>query len=127
MLHAVNHLCACIALLSLIVVLLKFISRRLGLQALDQRLLGIHRPASHLLIVCGVIHGVLSFQYVTKYPPLVYLTGGLCLLALLRICHTCKNQGNKRWLPTHRFWSALALLLLAAHLVCFVRSHMALH
>ena len=112
-----DKLTAKVALLALLIVAAKFITKRIGAKKADRLLMKIHRPAGYILVAAGLTHGLLSFRILSITPALVYVLGFICLFAILAAIMTflLKDKLSKKWLIWHRFTTVIVLVTLVLH------------
>lgn len=113
----IDILAAKIAMIALLIVVAKFITKRIGAKTADRFLMKIHRPAGYILAVAGLIHGILSFSVFSTTPTMVYVLGIICMVAILAAIMTffLKNKLGKKWLFWHRVTTVIALVTLVLH------------
>ncbi len=113
----IDSLTAELAMLALFIVLAKFITKRTGFKKLDTKLMKIHKPATFILLVTGIIHMFTSFVYFDRLGILPYILGFLCLISIIGAALTFIKRKNigKRWLFWHRICSIIALVTLFIH------------
>lgn len=112
-----DALCAKLALLALLIVSAKFMSKRIKIKALDRFLMKVHRPAGYVLVVTGVIHMVLSVSQVSTTATLAYIVGFISLIAIIAaiLAFYKKNQVGGRWIVWHRIFTVVALIAVFLH------------
>ena len=108
--------------LCFLLLLAKAASRKFGLHKADRLFMKLHKPLSGaLFLLCPVhiffvlrvtrtaqISRTAQFPRTARLPG--YLSGGclfLCMLVLITLCHTCRDE--KRKLKQHRILSAVML------------------
>ncbi len=115
---AIDMLAATVATFAFLIVIAKFVTKRIKNKSADRFLMKIHRKAANVLIVTGFVHLVLSFRVLSTTPIIVYILGFICLLAILAASATFifkKKLGNK-WKILHNITTVIALVTLVLHL-----------
>lgn len=121
-----DSLCACIATISLLLLALKFVTKRLNIKKLDAFFIRIHKKITYVLVITGSAHGILSLRFLSLMSPTVYLSGLLCLLCILGsvvVFHKRKSFKDK-WLLCHSLLGCSAVLILILHVYLFVNNMM---
>lgn len=116
------------------ILLLKALSRKLGLHKTDRFIMKLHKPASGILLIGSVVHMVLVFPVLKMRNTTVLITGISAVAAYLLLiifCHTGglrilpKNPNQKVSNPAahklrlHRMMSGIMLVFIAAHLLFY--------
>ncbi|MDU5290267.1 MAG: hypothetical protein E6177_07495 [Clostridium sp.] len=121
--------------LCFLLLLAKAASRKFGLKKADRLFMKLHKPLSAVLFLLCPAH----IFFVLRTPRAIwlsqtvrlpraarlsqtarlpgYLSGGclfLCMLVLITLCHTCRDE--KRKLKQHRILSALMLICALVHI-----------
>lgn len=109
-----------VALLLLLVVILKFVTKRLHLKKADVYLMKIHKPASHALVIAGVIHMFTSLQYLSSVGILSYVAsyvvGLISLIAMIGAIYTFRmRKSNAKRLFYHRVLTVIAIIACLVH------------
>ena len=117
MIMIADKMTAKVALLALLIVVAKLITKRIGTKKADQFLMKIHRPAGYILAAAGLAHGILSFRIFSTTPVIVYILGFICLFAIVAALVTffLKKKLGKGWLIWHRITTVIALITLVLH------------
>lgn len=113
----IDSLTVKLAMLTLFIVLAKFITKRMGFKKLDAQLMKIHKPSTYILLITGTIHMFTSFIYIDRLGILPYILGLVCLLSIIGAAASFikrKTIGEK-WLFWHRIFSITALVTLFIH------------
>lgn len=119
LLTIIGMLASKVAIVAFLIVIAKFVTKRIKNKNADRFLMKIHRPAGYVLAVSGLIHGILSFRVFNATPIIVYILGFICLFAIIATIATFifrKKLGNK-WRLCHRITTAVAFVTLILHLV----------
>lgn len=104
------------AWLLLLLVVLKFLTKRLHLKKADQIMLKIHRPISCCLIALGLVHGIASFRSFTELGVLPYVVGGISLLSIMGALYTFQlRKTDNKWLHYHRVLALIAIISCVLH------------
>ncbi len=113
----IDSLTAKLAMLALFIVLAKFITKQTGFKKLDTKLMKIHKPATYVLLITGIIHMITSFVYLNNLGILPYILGFICLLSIIgaAISFIKRKDIGKKWLFWHRICSIIALITLFIH------------
>lgn len=113
----IDSLTARLAMLTLFIVLIKFITKRTGPKKLDTKLMKIHKSATYVLLVTGIIHMCTSFVYLNRLGIFPYLLGFICLFSIIGAALTFikRKEIGKKWLFWHRIFSLIALVTLFIH------------
>ena len=102
--------------LCFLLLLAKAASRKFGLHKADRLFMKLHKPLSGALFLLCPVHiffllrvpRTAQLSRMARLPG--YLSGGclfLCMLVLIILCHTCRDE--KRKLKQHRILSAVML------------------
>ena len=113
----ISTLSAKLAELALFILLAKFITKRIGAKKLDAKLMKIHKPATYVVVIAGVIHMCTSFSSFETLGIMPYLLGFVCLLSIIGavLSFVKRKDIGKRWVVWHRACSLLALVTLFLH------------
>ncbi|MEL7659402.1 hypothetical protein [Acetobacterium wieringae] len=113
----IDALCAKLAMLALVIVSAKFVSKRIKIKVLDRFLMNVHRPAGYVLVGTGVIHMVLSFSQVSTTAVLAYVVGFISLVAIIAaiLAFYKKNKVGGRWIVWHRIFTVIAMITVVLH------------
>lgn len=114
------------ALLSLLIVMIKFITKRLAkkglplFKRLDKKLMRSHKFTGFVLISFGGIHGILTFSRVQEFGVVPYILGGIsliCYIASARCFYIKKKfKEPKHWIFHHRIFAFVAVITLIGHI-----------
>lgn len=117
-----DMLCALVATIALMILALKFVSKRLKMKKLDHFFMKIHKGATYVLIVTGIIHGILSFRALAVASWLVYLCGILGLLCIIGavVTYYKKKDLKQKWVLWHGLLCLGALITLILHVYIFI-------
>lgn len=115
------------AYLALLILLAKLATRLLAktklgfFVKLDRILMKVHKPASAVLIILGLIHAVLSIYSIADLTILPWLVGLICLISCIGavVSFKLKNKmaNPKRWLTLHRISTVVAVITLFGHMI----------
>lgn len=122
----INILLGVVAALSFLIVISKFITKRIKKKSsffkrADSALLKIHKSAAIILLVSGSLHGILSIINFKEFGMIPNSLGTIGLLSC--IVSTTFFYMKKRlkipnlWIFHHRFYALVALLALIGHIV----------
>ncbi|MBZ3935616.1 hypothetical protein [Methanimicrococcus blatticola] len=122
-----DHVISKIALLLFLLVVLKFISKRLSktgvsaLKTFDKFFMKIHLPIGFAMIALALIHGVLSIYSIETVGWLPFVLGivcmASCLIAVGSFYLRKKMNKSKHWLPVHQISTIIAFVTLIGHIV----------
>jgi len=115
-----------IAVLSLIIVVAKFVTKRFQKKSsvlfnrVDTKLMKIHKSSAKILIVSGTLHGMLTLTNFTQYGIKPYIMGTICLLCCIAsaACFYLKKRlkSTKSWVLYHRFFAVISLAAFIGHI-----------
>lgn len=109
-----------LALICLLLLLAKFVTRRIHNDRLDRFFLKLHKPVSAAFVIMTVVHLLLTLPVFRTRSPAVILSGIAALIILIlmiTLCHSIKNGKEKmHW---HRILSVILLLLAVVHIVTY--------
>ncbi len=113
----IDSIAANLAMLTLFIVLAKFITKRTGPKKLDTKLMKIHKPSTYVLLITGIIHMFTSFVYLDRLGISPYILGFVCLFSIIGAALTFikRKKIGKKWLFWHRTCSIIALVTLFVH------------
>lgn len=118
----VDGITAHFGFLLLLVVSLKFVTKRLHIKKVDIQLMKIHKPASDALITLGVVHMFTSLFYFSMADILTYVVGLFSLLAMIGAIFTFKmRKKHTKWLVYHRVLTIVAIITCIAHPIIYHR------
>lgn len=116
-----------IALLLFLLVVLKFISKRLSktgvpaLKKFDKFFMKNHLLLGFAMIALALIHGVLSIYSIETLGLLPFVIGivcmASCLIAVGSFYLRKKMKKPKHWLPVHQISTVIALVTLIGHII----------
>ena len=107
-----------IAMLCILLVIAKGVTKRLHWKNADRTLMKIHKPVGYCLVVSGIAHGILS---IWRYPEAMmksYIAGSLCVLTIIGAIFSFqyKKKLGLYWLLWHRVSILTSIILLFAHM-----------
>ena len=112
----VDSVASRMASLLLLVVILKFATKRLHSKRADMCLMKIHKPASYGLILAGVVHMFTSFYDFSRAGILPYVAGLISLLAMIGAVYVFKRRKTcAKWLLYHRILTVIAVTAFLIH------------
>lgn len=125
LIQIVDVTAAKIATAAFMLVIAKFASKRLGkngsvlFKKADTWFMKIHKPASIILIISGVIHGVLSAWSISRVGISPFVAGIICILSCMAsaIFFFLKKNIAKSWLYYHRMFTVIALITFLGHIM----------
>jgi len=101
----------------LLILLLKFVTKRLPMKKLDQFMMKIHIKLGFLLIIILIIHIIQSFSLFNSRPLYIYILGVslvICIILTATSYYFRKKLGNN-WIKIHRIFALLAGILVVCH------------
>lgn len=113
-----DKIIADIAMLCILLVVAKGITKHLHWKNADRILMKIHKTVSYCLVVSGIAHGILSAW---GYPEAImksYITGILCMLTIIGSIFSFQYQKKlgSHWLLWHRVFALASIILWFAHM-----------
>lgn len=107
-----------LAMICLLIVVAKAVTKRAKWQTMDRYLMKIHRSVTRYLIVFGCVHGVLSCWQIWHVSMMSYVLGAFCLLAIIAafISFQMRAEIGGDWKKWHRIASIIAVVLLILHI-----------
>lgn len=109
-----------ICLLCVVLLLLKFIAKRLNITKLNAFLMKIHKHVACGFLLVGMIHFALVINVLDTRNLIVVISGILCLAAgfmLTAVCHLMKNR--KKEICFHRLFSIIIFVMLVLHILFY--------
>lgn len=104
-----------------LLILVKFLTKRLHLKRLNTFFMKYHRRFTYTLIAACAIHILSAFLSFHLFSPLVMASGLLCFFCIIITSRSRKRHDNKNWIYHHRFFAASALLLVICHIILQVK------
>ena len=114
------------------ILLLKALTKKLGLHKTDRLIMKLHKPASGLLLLGSAAHMILVFPVLKMRHAIVLITGFCavgCYLLLIVFCHNgglhllssdrVKENLAAYKLRLHRIMSVIMLLLIIVHILFY--------
>lgn len=117
MITIIDLLTSKVAMLAFLIVVAKFVSKRIGNKSVDRFIMKIHRPVGYVLVLTGLIHGVASFRVFNTTSIMAYILGGMCFLAIAAaiVTYIFRKKLGGQWLFWHRISTVIALITLLVH------------
>ena len=114
----IDMLSANLATWSFLIILVKFITKRMPFKKVDRFFMKIHKPAGYVLAATGLIHMIFSIRVIAVTSIWVYVFGvaGLAMIVLAIVSFACRKKLN-HWLFWHRLTTLAALAFIGLHLV----------
>lgn len=114
----INMIAANIAIGAFLIVIAKFVTKRVGIKYVDRFLMKIHKPASYVLVVAGLIHMVCSFHVIGTTPIFGYVLGFISMFAIIALIATwmLRRKLGKHWLVWHRILTVIAISTVILHM-----------
>lgn len=109
-----------ICLLFMILLLVKYITKRCHLTKINALLMRIHKYAAGGFLVVGIAHFILVIKVIDTRNIVVVMSGLVILvtgIALVFVCHSMKNR--KKELMFHRGFSLVIAVMLIIHVVFY--------
>lgn len=113
----IDSLTAKLAMLSLLIIVAKFVTKRTSFKKLDAQLMKIHKPSTYLLLITGSIHMLTSFIYLDRLGILPYVLGFVCMFSIIGafVSFLKRKELGGKWLFWHRVFSIIAIVTLIIH------------
>ncbi len=115
-----------IALFALIIIFVKFVTKRLKKKGLDffkkadTMLIKIHKLASIILVVSAMLHGILTLFRFSEFGGKPYILGAFSLLSAIAAIGSFKIKNKfkskKHWLIHHRIFAVISIITFAVHI-----------
>lgn len=105
----------------LLLVLAKFLAKRLRIKRLNVFFMKYHRTFTRALIAASTLHTLLALLSLSTFSPLVIISGILGMLTIIIASRSQKRHSSKKWLRHHRFFAASTLFLIICHIILHVR------
>ena len=102
----------------LLLLILKFFTKRLPMKKLDKFMGKIHSKLGLLLIIILIIHMIQSFSVFNSRPLYIYILGAslvICIIMAAASYYFRKKIGNK-WIKFHRITALVAVILVVCHI-----------
>ncbi len=112
------------SLFFLVVILIKFIMKRLSklskiFQKANKQLMKIHKFVFFSLLFTASVHGILTFTRIEDFGPNPYILGVLCLTSCIASALVFyfkrKLKNPMSWVVFHRILALAALVLFVVH------------
>lgn len=109
-----------LCLICLILLLVKFVTRKCGFQKMNRTLAKIHKPVSYVFLVLMLVHLVLTLPVFKTRELSVFVSGflmlGLCFLILI-LCHVQKKAKTRMF--WHHILSLGMIIAVVVHIVVY--------
>jgi len=102
----------------LLIIILKFFTKRLPMKKLDRFMGRIHSKLGFLLVMILIIHLILSFSVFNSRPLYIYFFGFslvICIIVAAASYYSRKKLGDK-WIKIHRITALVAVILVVCHI-----------
>ena len=109
-----------ICLICVVLLLMKFVSKRLHLTKLNSKLMKIHKFVAGGFLVVGLIHFCIVLKVFFTRNMIVNISGIIAILAGIALtitCHVMKDK--KREIHFHRAFSAIIGIMVIVHVVSY--------
>lgn len=113
-----DKIIAGIAMLCMLLVIAKGITKHLHWKNADRILMKIHKPVSYCLVASGIAHGILSIWRCPEVMMKSYIAGSLCMLTIIGAIFSFqyKKKLGSHWLLWHRVFTLASIILLLTHM-----------
>ena len=114
---------AWLSVILLIMVVGKFLTKRIGVRKLDKLMMKYHKLFTKILIITSIIHGVCSFSHFTMRSIPAYVLGVMSLAGIIiaRFSMEIHRGKKEKWLRHHRIFATASLIALIVHIVVHIR------
>lgn len=101
-----------------VLLLLKIISRKMGLKKLDDLLKKLHVPMGITAILVSIIHVFITFDVWNGREAIVYISGILATLMIFVMAagYFFRKKIGSIWIKTHRAGAVITLILILSHI-----------
>ncbi len=105
----------------LVMLLLKFLTRKLGWTKLDRAMKIIHKPIGILIPIAAVFHLFFTYPVWDTREAAVVVTGIALsvMLLMMLVGYLSRRKLGKVWIKMHRYGAVIALALLLCHIVTY--------
>lgn len=102
----------------LLLIVIKFLTKRLHLKKVDKIIAKIHGKLWYILIVAVVIHMVLALFIFDSRPLYIYILGALATvcIVLAAASYIFRKQLGKKWITCHRVIAVVLCLVVVVHI-----------
>jgi uncharacterized protein with FMN-binding domain len=110
-----------ILLIIIVLLCMKFISKRIGSKAFDRFVMRIHKPLAYIAIIVGILHGVVTLQVFKTRPVIMYIVGIMIIVLGGAACvtHRYRKTLGRKWILFHRIAAIAIVALLVCHMVVY--------
>jgi len=107
-----------IAAVTLLLILLKFLTKRTHLKKLDKFMAKIHWKLGILLLIAIIIHIILTFSVFNSRPLYIYILGVSLVIAILAAAasYYFRRQLGNNWIKIHRITALIVVILVLFHI-----------
>ena len=113
-----------IAAVILLILMLKFLTKRLHMKKLDKFMSRIHSKLGILLIMAFIIHMIQSFSLFDSRPLYIYILGVSLVICIIveALSYYCRKQIGNNWIKIHRITALIIGILLVCHICSCIYS-----
>jgi len=107
-----------IATIMLLILILKFFTKRLPMKRLDRFMGKIHNKIGLVLIILLIIHMIQSFSLFNSRPLYIYIFGGSLVICIIiaAASYYFRKQIGRNWIKIHRITALVAGILVVCHI-----------
>lgn len=119
MIFMIDRFSAMLAFIGFLLVIAKFITRRLNPRKTDSMLMKLHKPTAYLTVLAGTIHMVCSTRFFATTSIWIYVFGTISIISMIlaTVMFRLSRSHPGKWLIWHRAFSAIAAITLALHFI----------
>ncbi len=105
----------------LLLLLFKFIARKLQWTKLERRMKNLHKPVGMMILVVSLVHLLVTLKVWDTRAAAVVATGiaTVVMLFLMAAGYTYRKKLDKLWMKTHRYGAIITLVLLVCHIATY--------
>jgi uncharacterized protein with FMN-binding domain len=110
-----------IAAVLLVLLLIKFIARKLRLTKLERLMKNLHKPVGIIILAVAVIHMLVTSDVWDTRATAVVTTGiaTAVMLLVMALGYAFRKRLDKLWRKTHRYGAVITLVLLLCHIATY--------
>ncbi|MFA9377341.1 MAG: FMN-binding protein [Lachnotalea sp.] len=110
--------------LLLLLVLFKFVTKRMKWKKADQILLKVHKITGILILVCALMHLYVVFPLFSTRPIIVWVLGSLSVFCMIVVAasYGIRKKLGAKWILIHRIGTLVIILLVICHIGAVVNS-----
>lgn len=110
-----------ILLIIIVLLCMKFISKRVGNKAFERLSLRIHKPLAYIALIVGILHGIVTLQVFKTRPAIMYIVGIMMIVLGVASCivYRYRKTLGRKWILCHRIVASLIVVLLVCHMAIY--------